>query len=88
MSSELLDFFKAAYENDSACVFIFDRTFSLIWQNGKDAPFDKNSDIKTILNLTAENLPASGDYSYCIDSTLYDYHLINVSDNYFIVSCS
>lgn len=90
MSDELLGFFKEAYQNDSVCVLILDSRFSLVWHNGKPAPFtiQSDTDFKAELNIMSEEMPDSGDYSYYHDGILYEYHLNNVSDKYFIISCS
>ncbi len=90
MSDELLGFFKETYENDSACVIILDSCFSIVWHNEKNAPFTlrPDTDIRAILNIPADTLPHSGDYSYYCNGNLYEYHLNNISDKYFIISCS
>lgn len=90
MSDELLSFFKEVYKNDSVCVIILDSCFSLVWDNGQTAPFSisDDTDFRAVLNIPADTMPQSGDYSYYNDGNLYEYHLNNVSDKYFIISCS
>ncbi|MBQ8688369.1 MAG: hypothetical protein IJ512_07465 [Ruminococcus sp.] len=88
MSTDLLNFLKSAYENDSACVLIFDSTPALLWHNDKPAPFDIGADLPALLHFPETGFPRSGDYTFYVKNTLYEYHLTNVKDTYCIVSCS
>ncbi|MGN0585090.1 MAG: hypothetical protein ACI4JD_06510 [Ruminococcus sp.] len=88
MENSMIDFFKAAYQNDSSCILILDKTGKLIWNNDSPAPFDVHSSLNDIFHFSEDNLPASGDYSYALNDILYEYHLTNVSNDYLIISCS
>ncbi len=88
MNNNMLDFFKAAYQNDSSCIVILDKNRQLIWHNGKHAPFQLNENISATLLIPEGGSVQSGDYSYSAHDTMYDYHLTNVSDEYYIISCS
>lgn len=88
MNNTMLDFFKAAYQNDSSCILILDKNRQLIWHNGKHAPFQLNDNISATLLIPESGSVPSGDYSYSAHDTMYDYHLTNASDEYYIISCS
>lgn len=89
MNNDMLNFLKTAYENDSSCVLIIDAMRRLIWQNRKHTPFESYNDTPAeILNLPENGSIPSGDYSYCANGIIYEYHLTNVSDEYYIISCS
>ena len=88
MTDNLSDFFMSAYENDSACVIIFDRELRLIWHNDKPAPFDINSSLKETLKLQTSPTPQSGDYSFICDGIIYDYHLTAAKEYYIISICT
>lgn len=88
MSQDLLRFFKSIYQNDSDCVLIFDKTYSLIWHNGQPAPFELTADLPQLLHFPEDGFPESGDYTFYSRSMLYGYHLIHTADEYFIVSCN
>lgn len=87
MSHELLNFFKKTYQNDSDCVLIFDRSLALIWHNEKPAPFSLSCDLPKLLHFPEDTFPQSGDYTFYTQEVLYEYHLVNADDKYFIVSC-
>jgi len=89
MNNDMLTLLKTTYENDSSYILIIDAMRKLIWQNKKHTPFESYSDTPAeILQLPKSGSIPSGDYSYSANGIIYDYHLINVSDEYYIISCS
>lgn len=89
MNNDILTLLKTTYENDSSCILIIDAMRQLIWQNKKHTPFESYSDTPAeILRLPKSGSIPSGDYSYSANGIIYDYHLTNVSDEYYIISCS
>lgn len=88
MNNTMLDFFKATYANDSSCILVLDKNRNIIWHNGKHVPFPLNGNISATLLIPESGSVPSGDYSYSAHDTIYDYHLTNASDEYYIVSCS
>ncbi len=88
MPHNLLDFFKSTYQCDSDCVLIFDQNFALIWHNSQPAPFELSGDLPALFHFQKGTFPKSGDYTFYIREALHEYHLINIDNEYFIVSCS
>lgn len=89
MNNDMLTLLKTTYENDSSCILILDAMHRLIWQNDKHTPFESYDDEPAkILNLPESGSIPSGDYSYSANGIIYEYHLTNVSDEYYIISCS
>lgn len=88
MNNEMLCFFKAAYQNDPSCVLIIDNTRKLVWHNGKHPPFDTDEDLTAVLRMPESGSVQNGTYSYSSNGIMYEYHLTNVDDKYYIILCS
>ncbi|MGN0630508.1 MAG: hypothetical protein ACI4JN_04185 [Ruminococcus sp.] len=88
MTCDTLEVLKSVYRNDSSCILILDSGLSLIWHNGKSIPFDPEEDLKTVLCMPEKGSIESGDYSYSAHGIIYEYHLTNVSDEYYVIACS
>lgn len=88
MKNDTLELLKKVYANDSSCIFILDSSLSLVWHNGKKMPFEPDDDSKEIFGLHEKSTPKSGDYSYNANGIIYEYHLTNVSGEYYVIMCS
>lgn len=88
MTCDTLEVLKSVYQNDSSCILILDSSLRLIWHNGKSIPFDPEEDLKTVLHMPENENIESGDYSYSVHGIIYEYHLTNVSDEYYVIACS
>lgn len=84
MTDSTLEFLKAVYGNDSACVLVLDSRLELVWHNGRNTPFEPDIPPAKALGLSAEQIPVSGDYSFTASGTIYDYHLTAAGDFYII----
>ena len=88
MNYDKLEVLKTIYAEDSSCILILDSDLRLIWQNGKNTPFVPDDNLPSVLRLPKAGRIESGDYSYYVHDIIYEYHLTNAADEYYIISCS
>ncbi len=86
MPNDFLHVYQALYQNDTSCVLIFDRTQTLVWHNGRPAPFDLSGDLPSLLHFPEDALPHSGDYTLDVHGESYAYHLTCDGGDYCIAN--
>ncbi len=90
MTDTELEVYKKIWDSDSSPVLVYEfknGSYSLLWRNSVDPPFDVDENLPKLLSLPENKCPDSGTVTYTLEGNSYRCHINAVDSETVVLTC-